>query len=665
MKIKKISLTNFKHFEDQEIEFQEGLNALIGENNAGKTSIIHAIAAVFNIPFGGNIEFDFPSKLKNPSFTTRIEIDVLLSREEWKTLIRLREIDVDLSIRLDDRVWDKILSYIEENNLSLKFRLDIEVVNEKQRQSRRGNIPPREIVFFQRIDSEIIPAIVGSGDIENQNLAYKIRVNFNSIILNIMNNPQIFPFKPLIIYPYLSEFQRNENYMPYNQLQSNLKGNYKNINIRAQLFHLKRKDLNGFQGFKERLESYFPGIENVDVELDHDNGNIKLTLDSFNRDITLYGGGTQTFAQIFSIMSLREVSVILIDEPDAHLHASLADKFMDYIGELSKSKQIIITTHLPSLIDQIPLNDIISFELKGGTTEAKKIPDEPHLIDMMEYMGLFPTHYQRDLLLRADIVILVEGPTDAKFIDKFINKMKEIIPSKFKFPKIQYFPFGKKYSGELNKIIDLLLKFLKDKRIIYIRDRDEDSPEEIEKIEEIEDIIIHIWNHRHIESYLLDNDALLSIIKSKTEEFTDEDLKNKLENIIKNECENQYSKLICDYCDNRFRVKLGNGKAYVEVNHSESIDDKNRKIHDGIISKRAITHFPGDTKDAMKKWIEEFDDKWKKTQIFMINAKKLFSKIRQEFNISFQNLDVIDYMSEIPQEIKDTIEIDILNLKEK
>ena len=196
MKIKKISLINFKHFKDQEIEFQEGLNALIGENNAGKTSIIHAIAAVFNIPFGGNIEFDFPSKLRNPSFTTRIEIDVLLSQEEWKTLIRLREIDVNLNSRLDDKVWDKIISYIEENNLSLKFRLDIQVINENQRQLRRGNISHQKIVFFQRIDSEIVPAIIGSGDIENQNFAHKIRVNFNSIILNTMNNPQNLPFKP-------------------------------------------------------------------------------------------------------------------------------------------------------------------------------------------------------------------------------------------------------------------------------------------------------------------------------------------------------------------------------------------------------------------------------------------------------------------------------------
>ena len=50
---------------------------LFGPGGVGKTSIIQAIAAIFNITFGGSIENDFPSKLINPPFTTRIEIDVL------------------------------------------------------------------------------------------------------------------------------------------------------------------------------------------------------------------------------------------------------------------------------------------------------------------------------------------------------------------------------------------------------------------------------------------------------------------------------------------------------------------------------------------------------------------------------------------------------------
>ncbi len=38
MYIAKIRIQNFKCFQDIEIEFNEGLNVIIGENNSGKTT---------------------------------------------------------------------------------------------------------------------------------------------------------------------------------------------------------------------------------------------------------------------------------------------------------------------------------------------------------------------------------------------------------------------------------------------------------------------------------------------------------------------------------------------------------------------------------------------------------------------------------------------------
>ena len=49
--------------------------------------------------------------------------------------------------------------------------------------------------------------------------------------------------------------------------------------------------------------------------------------------------------------------IILIDEPELHLHPMLQEKFVNFLLEISKSSQIIITTHSPLLIKQFAYNE--------------------------------------------------------------------------------------------------------------------------------------------------------------------------------------------------------------------------------------------------------------------------------------------------------------------
>ncbi|MEB3164800.1 MAG: AAA family ATPase, partial [Prochlorothrix sp.] len=46
MQILSVSLKNFKIHQERQFEFQPGVNAICGENGAGKTSILEAIAWV-------------------------------------------------------------------------------------------------------------------------------------------------------------------------------------------------------------------------------------------------------------------------------------------------------------------------------------------------------------------------------------------------------------------------------------------------------------------------------------------------------------------------------------------------------------------------------------------------------------------------------------------
>jgi ABC-type multidrug transport system ATPase subunit len=59
--------------------------------------------------------------------------------------------------------------------------------------------------------------------------------------------------------------------------------------------------------------------------------------------------------------------IILIDEPELHLHPALQEKFVEFLLEISKDAQVFLATHSPLLIKQLAYNDNVrTLILKGG-----------------------------------------------------------------------------------------------------------------------------------------------------------------------------------------------------------------------------------------------------------------------------------------------------------
>lgn len=94
--------------------------------------------------------------------------------------------------------------------------------------------------------------------------------------------------------------------------------------------------------------------------------------------------GQQKFMETLSFVygciqeasSLEVPTVVLLDEPDNHLHPEWSRNFVNYlikISDLSKTKiQIIIATHSPFIISDIPKNHVYTFKEKHGIMNANK-----------------------------------------------------------------------------------------------------------------------------------------------------------------------------------------------------------------------------------------------------------------------------------------------------
>jgi len=72
------------------------------------------------------------------------------------------------------------------------------------------------------------------------------------------------------------------------------------------------------------------------------------------------GSGLNQILLLASVIAWRKPGIVLLDEPDAHLHSSVQTQLLDFLIELvSRFKlQVILATHSKDLIGRAPLEAI-------------------------------------------------------------------------------------------------------------------------------------------------------------------------------------------------------------------------------------------------------------------------------------------------------------------
>lgn len=79
MEILSVTLTNFKAHSDRCFKFQPGTNAICGENGAGKTSILEAIAWVL---FDHKGDYKVEELIRNGSASAQVQVEMISSRDQ-------------------------------------------------------------------------------------------------------------------------------------------------------------------------------------------------------------------------------------------------------------------------------------------------------------------------------------------------------------------------------------------------------------------------------------------------------------------------------------------------------------------------------------------------------------------------------------------------------
>ncbi len=117
-------------------------------------------------------------------------------------------------------------------------------------------------------------------------------------------------------------------------------------------------------------------------------------------------------------------SVVLLDEPDAHVHESKKlDIFDMVVRSADKGCTTIMTTHSPALIEYVPAKNLVCFELEDGVAKVRQDVDFDVIANLTDSrLSFFSTRP----------IMLFEGKSDIFLLTNAMEALRRLHPEKYK-----------------------------------------------------------------------------------------------------------------------------------------------------------------------------------------------------------------------------------------
>ena len=526
MHIEKFQIKNFKSFKDITIHLNSKLNVFTGVNNSGKTTVLEAIS-LWSECFG-------------------------------KLIIRAERADKYLNInRGDYKLGHSNKSYFDYRSI-----LSIRTTQYEDVFFNLDNNNKIELIMNlknSRDDIIDIGFIIENSSGSNYRIHLKNYNNFNYPLFNRFFDTFPTPINIIFSSP-IASLKPIEEFKTTPQIKDKIE---QRNSVEVLRNRLNLLDGVSYPQFVDNL-SYILSNKEDAIEL-HTNSNIRTDIEvhydiSLNtrdiaKNLTLLGSGTLQIIEI--LLSLyekpRDLNLILLDEPDSHIHRDIQKRLMKVLMNFSENLQIFISTHNESLIRSSKPEQI--FHLERGAKKTYK----PIVFDEQVYIknGLIPSKHLKVLqdlgnesaldfinALEADKLILVEGKYDPKYIQYILDKHSDT----HKTSNIAYWSF-EGIDNILKHIFsykDMFSKIKNEKTLweksILIIDRDYLTENQANKLkaqlEKKLGIPVIIWNFYTIESVFLSNINVFSTIIKEyisdptiTQEQITEDIKVEIKKI--------------------------------------------------------------------------------------------------------------------------------------
>lgn len=406
MPISKIHISNFRSFDDVEIELGN-FNVLVGANASGKSNLLQALKFLRDIKKVGlesAISWQYGiNYLCNMNIGDGEDVVFYYEFEPiWSDILKTDNQDYDFGLKYTNLSYylrirndaKKNYSVIKEE-VSYKSHLIIKPkvsINNTKSKIEYENIKfehkfenmGRGKFFIYNTSNDINTVELPNGEIFNLDLNSFKPLVFKSILeLNnkdLLINQTILQKHPNILPTELMDFKIYDFDIKKFRItrvtagKSELEDNGENIAVVLEKV-LSNKENKRF--FLNMLSDILPYIKDAKVERYFDNSLIMKLDESYNKeksspDFLLSDG---TISVVFLILALYfdENELLIFEEPEKNIHPSLISRLMQHFSDVSTKKQIIITTHSPEVLKHSNIQDLfLVSRSKEGFSEISK-----------------------------------------------------------------------------------------------------------------------------------------------------------------------------------------------------------------------------------------------------------------------------------------------------
>jgi AAA15 family ATPase/GTPase len=412
MHIKSLTIQNFKAFKNVTIHFNRDLNVLTGVNNSGKTTVLEALSLwqecfskliseakraektykrgdyILGPSYNKYFPFNEINSVRSPNFE-----DIFHNRDTKNEII------ISLTIEDEEGYKQTIPFHIKSSGSNYVISLHgYSSFNHRAFNDFFSELPnPVSLVYgtpVAQIDQE--EQFTTDPSIKDKLLLRKSISVFRNRLYRILNGLDA---------GLTNFFLSDLNYILFNSEKKIEFRSVTNIQRDSKVIIL----------FK---------IGNKDIE----------------KDIALLGSGTLQIIEIllnlyYPIEGKKDLTLVLLDEPDSHIHRDIQKRLIQTFNNFGKDIQIFITTHNESLIRDAAPNQVFHLDGKStGIVESIHFDNTDNHLGL-HFKGIMPSRLTPVIrsigntngldfinALEADKLIFVEGEDDARAFRILLNQ---------------------------------------------------------------------------------------------------------------------------------------------------------------------------------------------------------------------------------------------------